>query len=465
MEVPSGGSKIPLESTHKVRHPVDVELIHAVSVPARSELDILVKTRVHVEDGGTWLMEEKSNCKQKFLVARAVVSLHRDTVVVHLLNPHSEGVTLHGKTKIAELTELDAVSIVSSKLYGKEETCSLSDGKQQMLQEMVDSCGSDLTPEEQEEFFELLLSYGDTFAGPGGDLGRTDKLMHTIFTGEAQPIRQGVRRIPLARKAELTKLVQGMLDKDVISRSSSPWAAPVVLVQKKDGTYRFCVDYRKLNSVTRKDAYPLPRIDDTLDMLHGSQWFSTLDLASGYWQVEMAQEDQHRTAFAKPEGLFEFKVMPFGLCNAPATFQRLMDLVLAGLVGASCLVYLDDIIILGEDFHHHLKNIQSVLQRIREAGLKLQPPKCYFFKQTVGYLGHTVSREGVAVDPDKVAKVKNWSTPHSAREVQQFLGLANYYRRFIQDFATKARPLHHLTEKSVHFWWTAECQEAFDTNS
>ena len=354
LEVPSGGSKIPLESTHKVHHPVDVELIHAVSVPARSELDILVKTRVHVEDGGTWLMEEKSNCKQKFLVARAVVSPHRDTVVVHLLNPHSEGVTLHGKTKIAELTELDAVSIVSSKLYGKEETCSLSDGKQQMLQEMVDSCGSDLTPEEQEEFFELLLSYGDTFAGPGGDLGRIDKLTHTIFTGEAQPIRQGVRRIPLARKAELTKLVQGMLDKDVISWSSSPWAAPVVFVQKKDGTYRFCVDYRKLNSVTRKDAYPLPRIDDTLDMLHGSQWFSTLDLASGYWQVEMAQEDQHRTAFATPEGLFEFKVMPFGLCNAPATFQRLMDLVLAGLVGASCLVYLDDIIVLGEDFHHHL---------------------------------------------------------------------------------------------------------------
>ena len=176
----------------------------------------------------------------------------------------------------------------------------------------------------------------------------------------------------------------------------------------------------------------------------------------------MAPEDQHRTAFATSEGLFEFKVMPFGLCNAPATFQRLMDLVLAGLVGASCLVYLDDIIVLGKDFRDHLQNIQSVLQRLREAGLKLRPPKCSFFRKKVRYLGHTVTREGVAVDPDKVAKVMNWPTPTSAREVQQFLGLANYYRRFIQNFATKARPLHHLTEKSVHFKWTSECQEAFN---
>ena len=154
--------------------------------------------------------------------------------------------------------------------------------------------------------------------------------------------------------------------------------------------------------------------------------------------------------------------MPFGFCNAPATFQRLMDLVLADLVGASCLVYLDDIIVLGKDFHDHHQNIQSVLQRLREAGLKLRPPKCSFFRKKVRYLGHTVTREGVAVDPDKVAKVMNWPTPTSAREVQQFLGLANYYRRFIQNFATKARPLHHLTEKSVHFEWTSECQEAFD---
>ena len=302
-----------------------------------------------------------------------------------------------------------------------------------MIWEMVKNCEGELTADQQEEFFELLLSYADAFAESGSDLGRTGKIQHTIHTGEAQPVRQGVRRIPPARKEEVSKLVREMLDKDIISRSSSPWAAPIVLVQKKDGSYRFCVDYRRLNSVTRKDAYPLPRIDETLDMLHGSKWFSSLDLASGYWQVEMAPDDRSRTAFTTPEGLFEFKVMPFGLCNAPATFQRLMDLVLAGLKGSSCLVYLDDIIILGHDFHDHLQNVQSVLRRICEAGLKLKPPKCHFFKQKVRYLGHTVSRDGVAVDPEKVEKVRDWPIPRSTREVQQFLGLANYYRDSFED--------------------------------
>ena len=283
----------------------------------------------------------------------------------------------------------------------------MSEEKREMLLDMVKNCGSELTLCEQDKFFELLLSYGDTFAEPGGNLGRTDKLKHTIFTGEAQPIRQGVRRISLSRKTEVTKLVKEMLDKRIITQSSSPWATPIVLVGKKDRSYHFCVDYRKLNSVTRKDAYPLPRIDETLDMLHSSKWFSTLDLASGYWQFEMAPEDQHRTVFATSDGLFEFKVMPFGLCNAPATFQRLMDLVLAGLLGISCLVYFDDIIILGKDFHDHLTNIQPVLQSICEAGLKLKSPKCAFFKQKVAYLGHIVTNKGVAVDPVKVEKVRN----------------------------------------------------------
>ena len=179
-----------------------------------------------------------------------------------------------------------------------------------------------------------------------------------------------------------------MLQKDIVERSSSPWASPIVLVKKKDGSTRFCVDYRKLNSITRKDAYPLPRIDDTLDTLHGSMWFTTLDLASGYWQVEVEKRNQHRTAFSTPNGLFEFKVMPFGLCNSPATFQRLMDLVLAGLQWSSCLVYLDDIIILGKDFKSHLENLSLVLQRIKDAGLRLKATKCAFFQDRGNYLGH-----------------------------------------------------------------------------
>uniref|UniRef100_A0A1X7SDE3 Reverse transcriptase domain-containing protein n=1 Tax=Amphimedon queenslandica TaxID=400682 RepID=A0A1X7SDE3_AMPQE len=161
-----------------------------------------------------------------------------------------------------------------------------------------------------------------------------------------------------------------MLDNNIISRSHSPWSSPIILVKKKDGSLRFCVDYRKVNEVTRKDAYPLPRIDDTLDTLAGSQWFTTLDLLSGYWQVEVEEEDREKTAFCTKEGLFHFNVMPFGLCNAPATFQRLMDMLLAGLLWEACLVYIDDVIIMGKDFPSHLSNIAAVFTRLRNAGLK-----------------------------------------------------------------------------------------------
>lgn len=221
-------------------------------------------------------------------------------------------------------------------------------------------------------------------------------------------------------------------------------------MEKKDGSTRFYIDYRRLNEVTRKDAYPLPRVDMTLDTLSGSYWFSTLDLLSGYWQVEITEEDRCKTAFCTTEGLYEFKVMPFVVCNAPATFQRLMDLVLAGLQWSQCLVYLDDIIIVGRTFEEHLQNLNAVFKHIQEAGLRLKPAKCTFFQEKVNYLGHIIS-QGVTPDAEKIEKVASWPVPHSTHSVQQFLGFANYYRRFIQDFSTIAKPLHCLTERGSNF--------------
>ena len=254
-----------------------------------------------------------------------------------------------------------------------------------------------------------------------------------------------------------------MLEKNTIQPSNSPWTSPIILVKKKNGALRFCVDYRKLNAVTRKDAYPLPRVDDTLDTLAHARWFTTLDLISGYWQVAVHPDDREKTAFCTPDGLFEFKVMPFGLCNAPATFQRLMDSVLAGLQWSTCLVYLDDIIIVGKTFADHLNNLRQVFDRIRGAGLKLQPAKCVLCTHEVTFLGHIVSAAGITTDPSKTDKVTSWPTPTTKREVQQFLGLANYYRRFIKHFASIAKPLHRLTEKTASFKWTTECQTAFET--
>ncbi|GBM05985.1 Retrovirus-related Pol polyprotein from transposon 297 [Araneus ventricosus] len=187
---------------------------------------------------------------------------------------------------------------------------------------------------------------------------------HRINTGNHPPIKQYPRRLPLAKKEEAERLVKEMVDNGIIEESSGPWASPIVLVKKKDESTRFCVDYRKLNEITIKDSYPLPRIDDTLDALNGSQWFSTLDLNSGYWQVEIQPEDKEKTAFTTGQGLWQFKVMPFGLCNAPATFERLMETVLRGLTSEACLVYLDDIIIVGRTFQEHLNNIRKVYSRV-----------------------------------------------------------------------------------------------------
>ena len=254
-----------------------------------------------------------------------------------------------------------------------------------------------------------------------------------------------------------------MLERDVIQPSSSRWASGIVMVSKKDGTKRFCRDYRKMNDVTVKDSYPIPRIDDTLEKLSGAQWFSCLDLNAGYWQVEMDQNDREKTAFTSRRGLYEFKVMPFGLCNAPATFERLMETVLAGLNWKICLIYLDDIIVHGRTFESMLLNLDMVLGKLQEAGLKLKPRKCQLFKKEVEYLGHIVSSAGIRTDPKKIEAVQTWPVPKNVTELRAFVGLCSYYRRFIQGFADIAKPLHSLTNKGTQFVWTLDCQEAFET--
>ncbi|CAG5014564.1 unnamed protein product [Parnassius apollo] len=244
----------------------------------------------------------------------------------------------------------------------------------------------------------LLLKYADVFSSNDADIGKTGLVQHKINTGEELPIRQRPRSLPVEREKEVETMIEGVVKDGVIEPSSSPWYSPVVLVKKKDGSIRFCVDYRRLNDVTKKDSYPLPRIDDTLDMLTGVKCFSTLDLKNGYWQVEIDPKDKEKTAFSTGKDLWQFKVMPFGLCNAPPTFERLMELVITGLIGDACLVYLDDIIIVGLTFEEHLQNLERVLMKIQSANVKLSPKKCSIFKRQVNFLGYVVSEEGIRTD-------------------------------------------------------------------
>ncbi|PIK37921.1 hypothetical protein BSL78_25240 [Apostichopus japonicus] len=247
----------------------------------------------------------------------------------------------------------------------------------------------------------LLMKNQDVFASTDYDLGVTNTIRHTIPTVDDEPVKQTYRRIPPCQFEEVQEHVRKLLAKGVIKPSTSPYASPVVLVRKTDGTLRLCVDYRKLNGKTRKDAYPLPRIQESLDALTNAKWFSTIDLISGYHQVEMAEEDAQKTAFITPFGLYQYVRMPFGLCNAPGTFQRLMQACLGDQYFQSLLCYLDDILVYSSTFEDHLERLNLVFQRLRQHGLKIKPSKCEFFRPEVRYLGHRVTREGVMPQQDK----------------------------------------------------------------
>ena len=273
----------------------------------------------------------------------------------------------------------------------------------------------------------------------------TDAVEHEIDTGDGSPIHCAPRRMSPQKMKRRSVLLK--------------WSSLVVVVTKKDGGTRFGVDYRRLNDATVKDAYPLPRIDDTIDMLAGKQWFSTLDLANGYWQVSLSQEARIKTAFTTHTGLFQFKCIPFGLCNAPATFERLMDRVLQGLRWSHCLVYLHDIISFGDA----LDNLTLIFERLRSYGLQLKSTKCHLFQSSVPFLGHIVGRCGLECDPVKIEDVKSWPVTDGLKSVRQFLGFVSYYRRLIPNFADIATPLVALTGKDVPFVWEPGCSTAFYT--
>ena len=287
-------------------------------------------------------------------------------------------------------------------------------------------------------------------------------VQHEMITKDVRPVRCGPRRLAPAGLRKEQDCVQDMLTGGQIEPSDSPWASPVVLVTKKDGLMCFCVDYRWLYSLTVKDAYPLPRIDDSLRLLGNQQWFSTMDLVSRYWQVAMSPEAKRKAAFVTNEGLFQFRVMPFGLCNAPATFERLMDRVLCGMHWSRCLVYLDDVISFGKSVPEALGRLEEVLARLSDFGLQLKAKKCTFMQTEVAFLGHIVGQTSLACDPEKLSAVRNWHEPNRVKAVRQFVGFIGYYRRFVKKIAELADPLVALTRKGVPFMWGDEQQTAFD---
>ncbi|KAJ9521377.1 hypothetical protein QJQ45_001243 [Haematococcus lacustris] len=262
---------------------------------------------------------------------------------------------------------------------------------------------------------------------------------------------------------ELRRQITDLLAKGLIEPSSSPFAAPVLFVQKKSGELRMCIDYRQLNKITIRDQYPLPRIDDLFDQFAGKTVFSSLDLQAGYHQIRIPAEDVPKTAFRTPEGHYQFKVLCFGLTNAPATFQRVMNEAFAEVINDCALVYLDDILVMSENTEEHLVHLRRVFDLLRKNKFYAKLSKCEFMKRTLMFLGHIISAQGISVDPCKVTAISNWPVPTSLKTLQSFLGAANYVRKFVHNFSTIAAPLTNLTgPKKDSFPWKAWPQAELD---
>ena len=307
----------------------------------------------------------------------------------------------------------------------------------------------------------LVLKNQDLFASKDSELGHTDTIKMQIDIGNNVPIKMKPYRTPIKNREVIDKAINEMLDADVIKRSRSPWSFPVVIVDKKDGSKRFCVDFRKLNQITKKNSYPLPLIDDILALLGKAKFFASLDLKSGYWQVAMDEKDKEKTAFACHKGLFEFNVMPFGLSNAPAVFQELMSVVLQGC-NDFATAYLDDIMVFSSTLEDHLEHLSIIFGKLRQHNLKLKLKKCSFLQLETNYLGFVISEKGIKPDEKKIEAIKSLPVPTCVREVRSFIGMCSYYRRFIPNFSQIAEPIIALTRKYAHFKWSDTHQRAFE---
>jgi hypothetical protein len=328
------------------------------------------------------------------------------------------------------------------------------------LPEGLDLTDTNLTPAQLEILKGVISEYLDCFnkTGPATAIG----VEHSIDIEGNPPVNSPPYRVSPRERETIEKQITEMLTKKHISPSKSPYASPVVLVRKKDNTARFAIDYRKLNEQTKRDRFPLPRIDDTLHALGGCVYFSSFDLAGDFHQIPVRKGDREKTAFITHKGLHEFNVMPFGLCNAPATFQRYMDLVFAGIKWVSCLVYIDDIIVFSRSFEQHIADLVEVFERLRSHNLTLKASKCFFCKPKLIFLGYEISPEGIRPNPGKISAIKNIPIPKNKKDLKSFLGIGGYYRNSIEDYAKLAAPLHRLTHDLSTFVWGPEEEASFN---
>ncbi|GJX90434.1 putative reverse transcriptase domain-containing protein [Tanacetum coccineum] len=320
----------------------------------------------------------------------------------------------------------------------------------------------DKSEEKRLEDVPIVRDFPDVFPEdlPGLPPARQVEFQIDLVPGAA-PVARAPYRLAPSEMKELSEQLQELSDKGFIRPSSSPWGAPVLFVKKKDGSFRMCIDYRELNKLTVKNRYPLPRIDDLFDQLQGSSVYSKIDLRSGYHQLRVREEDIPKTAFRTRYGHYEFQVMPFGLTNAPAVFMDLMNRVCKPYLDKFVIVFIDDILVYSKNKQEHKEHLKLILELLKKEELYAKFSKCEFWIPKVQFLGHVIDSKGIHVDPAKIEAIKDWASPKSPTEIRQFLGLAGYYRRFIEGFSKIAKPMTKLTQKKVKFVWGDKQEAAF----
>ena len=404
-----------------------------------------------------------------------VVRLHPNNTELHqkvkLYNPTSKPITLTPGTVVGNVNFASVAHTQSTNVPSKTPS-------ENFVQTLLKTVPSEVKEQDLSKLHTIVNRRHNAWSKDDLDLGhnRHGDVKHHLRLSSNVPFKDPPRRIPPSMVEEVRQHLQEMLDLGVIRKSESPYSSNVVLVRKPDGRIRFCIDFRRLNQITIKDAYALPRIDQTLDALNGAQWFSKLDLRSGFWQVDLAEEDKHKTAFSVGNlGFYECNRMPMGLANSPATFQRLMESCMGEAHLTNCLIFFDDILVFSKTLEEHFRRLDLVLEKIEDAGLKIRLDKTELLQRSVKYLGHVVSADGVHTDPDKVRCVQEWPVPKNIKELQSFLGFCGFYRRFCKDFSKIARPLHDLTAgqnnhrkgkksnvKPPKFIWEEKHQKAFE---
>ena len=477
MTINTGTGYIPVYDSQGKSICCRVTIDKTTSIPANHEMLISGCINFRGENTSEPFMLEPSvkfMTEEGVLIAKVLVSSENSHIPIRIYNPQDEPVILFKGSNIGIVTPVNCIlqevvdditepKTVNNVTAGEQENIDLDKiTVPEHLQDLWKRGSEHISLADSKRLAHLLTKYQHIYSKSDDDIGETNIVEHEIVTTDNVPIKQPPRRLPKCSEVEVDRQVNDLLQRKKIIPSWSSYSSPVVLVGKKDGTKRLCIDYRKLNDKTVKDAYAIPVISDMLNNLSGASWFSTFDLSSGYWQVRLSEDAQLKSAFCTRQGLFQWLIMPFGLTNAPGTFQRMMDKVLSGLSWKIAMVYLDDIICIGKSVSDCLTNMEQIFERLSKAGLKLKPKKCHLLQKSVKYLGYVVSEAGIQTDPEKVNKIKEWPIPENTTELRSLLGLAGYYRKHCPNFAMVCKPLYKLCESGQKFVMNKERVEAIE---